>query len=130
MELRVEDVEQGHSAANRPADVSNQRSEYLSLSAILGATLALPLAIAGFAGTGGDWVYFLGVLPALAAPAVGFKLAYQRACADTRRTMDSLLDAAEEGQAGESDVEEPREGPPGQLRGLKPIPKYTRPSEE
>ncbi len=130
VELRVEDVEQGRSAANLTTDVSNQRSEYLSLSGILGATLALPLAIAGFAGTGGDWVYFLGVLPALVAPAVGFKLAYQKACADTRRTMDSLLDAAEEDRAGESDAEEPREGPPGELRGLKPIPRYTRPSDE
>ena len=128
VELRVEEVEQGRSAANLTADVSNQRGEYLSLSGILGATLALPLAIAGFAGTG-DWVYFLGVPPALAAPAVGFKLAYQKACADVRRTMDSLLDAAEEGHPDE-DAEERRERPTGQVRGLKPIPKYTRPSDE
>ena len=129
VELRVEDVEAGRAAANLTTDVSNQRSEYLSLSGILAATLALPLAIAGFAGTG-DWVYFLGVPPALAAPVVGFKLAYQKACTDTRRTMDGLLDAAEEGRSGEPDVEERREGLPGQLRGLKPIPKYTRPSDE
>ncbi|QIN79133.1 hypothetical protein GBA65_12040 [Rubrobacter marinus] len=129
VELRVEDVEQGRAAANLTADVSNQRSEYLSLSGILGATLALPLAIAGFAGTG-DWVYFLGVLPALAAPAVGFKLAYQKACTDARRTMDGLLDAAEEGYGAEQDEGERRERPPGQVRGLKPIPKYTRPSDE
>ena len=129
VELRVEDVEQGRSAANLTTDVSNQRSEYLSLSGILGATLALPLAIAGFAGTG-DWVYFFGVPPALVAPGVGFKLAYQKACADVRRTMDGLLDAAEEGPQGESDEDEPRERPPGQVRGLKPIPKYTRPSDE
>ena len=130
VELRVDEVEHERSAANLTADVSNQRSEYLSLSGILGATLALPLAIAGFAGTGGDWLYFLGVPPALAAPAVGFKLAYQKACTDVRRTMDSLLDAAEEGRQGEPDEEERREGPPGQLRGLKPIPKYTRPPDE
>ncbi len=129
VELRVEDVEQGRSAANLTTDVSNQRSEYLSLSGILGATFALPLGIAGFAGTG-DWVYFLGVLPALAAPVVGFKLAYQKACADVRRTMDGLLDAAEEGYGGEPDGGEPRERPPGQVRGLKPIPKYTRPSDQ
>ncbi len=127
VELRVEDVEQGRSAANLTADVSNQRSEYLSLSGILGATLALPLAIAGFAGTG-DWVYFFAVPPALAAPAVGFKLAYQKACADVRRTMDSLLDAAEEDPLGQE--EERPERPPGQVRGLKPIPKYTRPRDE
>lgn len=130
VELRVEDVEQGRSAANLTADVSNQRSEYLSLSGILGATLALPLAIAGFAGTEGGWLYFLGVLPAIAAPTVGFKLAYQKACSDARRTMDSLLDAAEEDHPGETDQEERRERPTGQVRGLKPIPKYTRPSEE
>ena len=129
VELRVDDVENGRSAANLTTDVSNQRGEYLSLSGILGATLALPLAIAGFAGTD-NWVYFLGVLPALAAPAVGFKLAYQKACADVRRTMDGLLDAAEEGFPNEAVQEMPREKPPGQVRGLKPIPKYTRPSEE
>jgi hypothetical protein len=129
VELRVDDVENGRSAANLTTDVSNQRGEYLSLSGVLGATLALPLAIAGFAGTD-NWVYFLGVLPALAAPAVGFKLAYQKACADVRRTMDGLLDAAEEGFPNEAVQEAPREMPPGQVRGLKPIPKYTRPSEE
>ena len=96
---------------------------------ILGSTLALPLAIAGFAGTG-DWVYFLGVPPALVLPGIGFKLAYQKACTDVRRTMDSLLDAAEEGPYGESDLEDQPERPPGHVRGLKPIPKYTRPSDE
>ncbi len=130
VELRVDEVEQGRSAANLTTDVSNQRSEYLSLSGILGATLALPLAIAGFAGNEGGWIYFLGVLPALAAPGIGFKLAYQKACTDVRRTMDSLLDAAEEGPHGENDLEDrPEERPPGHVRGLKPIPKYTRPSD-
>ena len=129
VELRVDEVEKGRSAANLTTDVSNQRSEYLSLSGILAATLALPLAIAGFAGTG-DWVYFLAVPPALVAPGIGFKLAYQKACTDVRRTMDSLLDAAEEGPYGESDLEDQPERPPGHVRGLKPIPKYTRPSDE
>ena len=128
VELRVEDVEQGRSAANLTTDVSNQRSEYLSLSGILAATLALPLAIAGFAGTG-DWVYFLAVPPALAAPVVGFKLAYQKACTDARRAMDSLLDAAEEGPLSQEE-EDPPQRPSGQVRGLKPIPKYTRPKDE
>ena len=130
VELRVDEVEQGRSAANLTTDVSNQRSEYLSLSGILGATLALPLAIAGFAGSDGGWVYFLGVLPALAAPGIGFKIAYQKACADARRTMDSLLDAAEEGPHGEGDLEDRSERPPGHVRGLKPIPRYTRPTDE
>lgn len=129
VELRVEEVERGRSAANLTTDVSNQRSEYLSLSGILGATLALPLAIAGFAGTG-DWVYFLAVPPALVAPSIGFKLAYQKACTDVRRTMDGLLDDAEQDTRDESDADDPQERPPGNVRGLKPIPKYTRPSDE
>ena len=121
VELRVERVGDGRSDTNLTADVSNQRGEYLSLSGILGATLALPLAIAGVM----DWPYFLGVLPALVLPAAGFKLAYQKACADARRAMDGLLDAAEEGpHEEEGSLEEPRERPPGQIRGLKPIPKF------
>ena len=68
-------------------------------------------------------------VPALAAPAAGFKLAYQKACADARRAMDGLLDAAEEGPLDEEALEEPRERPLGEIRGLKPIPKFTR-SEE
>src|SRR3990170_216397 len=47
LELRVEDVGYGRSGISLIADVSNQRGEQLSLSGILGATLALPLAIAG-----------------------------------------------------------------------------------
>lgn len=129
VELRVEVAgEDGaRSDANLTADVSNQRNEYLSLGGILGATLALPLAIAGF----DSWPYFLGVLPALVAPAAGFKLAYQKASADARRAMDGLLDAAEEGPPRDDDeLEERQERPPGQIRGLKPIPKFAPQQDE
>ena len=127
VELRVEDAGYGRSGAKLTADVANQRAEYLSLGGILGATLALPLAIAGVY----EWLYFLGIIPALVASGFGFKLAYRKACADVRRAMDSLLDAAEEGPPKE---EEPREQspnqPPGQIRSLKPIPKFTLRPEE
>ena len=128
VELRIEDVGYGRSGAKLTADVANQRGEYLSLGGILGVTLALPLAIAGVH----DLLYFLGVIPALVASGAGFKLAYKKACADVRRAMDSLLDAAEEGPPPE---EEPDEQPrkkrsPGQIRSLKPIPKFTLRPEE
>ncbi len=127
VELKVEDVGYGRSGTNLTADVANQRGEYLSLSGLLGATLALPLAIAGAY----DWPYFLAVVPALAAPGVGFKLAYQKACADVRRVMDGLLDAAEEGPRKEAEPsEQPRELLPGEIRHLKPIPRFTLRQEE
>ncbi len=124
VELRVEDVGYGRSGARLITDVSNQRGEYLSLGGILGATLALPLAIAGVY----DWLYFLAVIPVLAAPGAGFRLAYQKSCADVRRALDSLLDAAEEGPPLEEPSGQPRDRKPGQIRGLKPIPKFTHPS--
>ncbi len=126
VELRVEDVGYGRSGAKLVADVSNQRGEYLSLGGILGATLALPLAIAGVY----DWLYFLAVIPALAAPGAGFRLAYQKSCADIRRALDSLLDAAEAGPPREGPSDQPRDRKPGQIQGLKPIPKFTQPSDE
>lgn len=128
VELRVEDVGYGRSGANLTADVANQRGEYLSLGGILGATFALPLAIAGFY----DWLYTLAVIPALVAPGFGFKLAYKKACADVRRTMDSLFDAAEEGPPREKEPSErTAERSPGQIRGIKPIPKFVpRPKAE
>jgi len=127
VELRVEDVGYGRSGARLMADVSNQRGEYLSLGGILGATLALPLAIAGVY----DWLYFLAVIPALALPGAGFRLAYRKSCADLRRALDSLLDAAEEGPPREEEFsEQPRARKPGQIQGLRPIPKFTQPSNE
>jgi hypothetical protein len=127
VELRVEDVGYGRSGANLTADVANQRGEYLSLGGILGATFALPLAIAGAY----DWLYFLAVIPAFVAPGFGFKLAYKKACADVRRTMDSLFDTAEEGPPREKEPSETADRSPGQIRRLKPIPKFVpRPKAE
>ncbi len=121
VELKVEDTGYGRSEANLTADVSNQRGEYLSLGSVLGATLALPLAIAGVY----EPFYFLLVLPALAAPGVGFRFAYKRACADARRIMDELLDAAEEVRREEELAQQLDEPPPGQIQPLEPIPKFT-----
>jgi hypothetical protein len=122
VELRIEDVGYGRSGANLTADVSNQRAEYLSMGGLLGATLALPVAIAGV----DNWLYFLTVIPALVAPGFGFKLAYKKACSDVRRAMDSLLDAAEEGpRREEKPPEQPRDRKPGRIRPLKPIPRFS-----
>lgn len=121
IELRVEEVDEGRCGANLTADVSNQRDEYLSLGGILGATFALPLAIAGFQNP----LFFLAVLPALVAPGAGFKFAYQRACAQIRRALDDLLDAAEQGPPREEVPPERGDRLPGQIRGLKPIPRFT-----
>ena len=127
VELRVEDVGYGHSGVNLTADVANQRGEYLSLSGVLGATLALPLAIAGVY----NGLYFLGIIPALVAPAVGFKLAYEKVCAEVRQAMDSILDAVEEGPLKEEEPsEQSRDLQPGQIPRLKPIPKFTPQSED
>ncbi len=122
VELRVEDVGYGRSGVNLTADVTNQRGEYLSMGSILGATLALPLAIAGV----DNWLYFLTVAPAFLVPGLGFKLAYKKVCGDARRAMDSLIDAAEEGPRNEEKPSEhPRPHKPGRIRPLNPIPKFT-----
>ena len=126
LELRVEDVGYGRSGISLIADVSNQRGEQLSLGGILGATLALPLAIAGVY----DLLYFLAVVPAFVAPGLGFKLAYKKTCADVRQALDALLDAAEEEPAREEPSEQPPERNPGQIRSLEPIPKFTAQEEE
>lgn len=97
VELRVEEAQAGRCEANLTADVSGQRGEYLSLGGIIGATLAIPLAIAGVYNP----LYFLLVLPALLVPGVIFKLAYNKTCADIRRVMDDLLDDAEQKSASE-----------------------------
>lgn len=119
VELRVEDLEEERCAANLTADASNQRGEYLSLGLILGVTLALLFVFAGFQSP----VFFLGVLPALAIPAFGFRLAYERTRVEIHRTLEALLDAAEEGPPHAHEPEE-REGPPGRIRGLDPIPRF------
>ena len=127
VELRVEELDEDRCGANLTADVSNQRGEYLSLGGILGVTLAVLFVLAGVQNP----LFFLGVLPALAAPALGFKFAYHRACADIRRSLEYLLDAAEEGPPHE-DEEPPDRGdrPPGQIRGLRPIPRFAPQQKE
>jgi hypothetical protein len=121
VELRVEGLDEDRCDANLTADVSNQRGEYLSLGGIIGVTLAVLFVLAGAQNP----LFFLGVIPALAAPGLAFKLAYRRTCADIRRSLEDLLDAAEEGPPQEDD-EPPDRGdrPPGQIRGLRPIPRF------
>ena len=121
VELRVEELDEDRCGANLTADLSNQRGEYLSLGGLIGATLAVLFVLAGFQNP----LFFLGAPPALAAPGFGFRFAYRRACAEIRRTLEDLLDAAEEGPPQEEE-EPPDRGdrPPGQIRGLKPIPRF------
>ena len=118
VELRVKEASEARSYANLTADFSNQRSEYLSLGGILGATFALPLAIAGVY----EPLYFLLVVPALAAPGLGFKLAYRKSCADIRRAMDAVLDAAERRRSEEDPDED--FGLPVEDRDLDRLPRY------
>jgi hypothetical protein len=121
VELRVEEIDEERCGANLTADLSNQRGEYLSLGGILGATLGVLFVLAGFQNP----VFLLGVPPALAAPGFGFRFAYRRACLEIRRTLEDLLDAAEEGPPqGEDEPPERGDRPPGQIRGLKPIPRF------
>jgi len=121
VELRVEEIGEERCDANLTADLSNQRSEYLSLGGLIGATLTVLFVLAGFQ----DPLFFLGVPPALAAPGLGFRFAYRKACVEIRRTLEDLLDAAEDGPPQEEE-EPPDRGdrPPGQIRGLKPIPRF------
>jgi hypothetical protein len=121
VELRVEEIGEDRCDANLTADLSNQRGEYLSLGGILGATLGVLFVLAGVQNP----LFLLGVPPALAAPGLGFRFAYHKTCAEIRRTLEDLLDAAEEDQPHEEE-EPPERGdhPPGQIRGLKPIPRF------
>jgi hypothetical protein len=121
IELRVEEIDEDHCDANLTADLSDQRGECLSLGGILGVTLAVLFVLAGVQNP----LFFLGVPPALAAPGLGFRFAYHKACAEIRHALESLLDAAEEGPPYEEE-EPPDRGdrPPGQIRGLKPIPRF------
>jgi hypothetical protein len=122
VELRVEAIQEERCDATLTADLSNQRGEHLSLAGILGATLAALFVLAGMQNP----LFFLGVLPVLAAPALGFKFAYYRACWEIRRALDDLLDAVEESPPEEEEVQDRGDRPPGQIRGLKPIPRFTR----
>jgi hypothetical protein len=120
VELRVEEVGESRCEANLTADLSSQRGEYLSLAGILGATLAVLFVLAGMQSP----LFFLGVLPAFAAPVFGFMFAYGRACLEIRRTLDDLLDAAEEARPQQEKPQDRGDRPPGLIQGLKPIPRF------
>ena len=126
VELRVDAVDEERCAANLTADVSNQRSEYLSLGGILGATLAALFVLAGMQ----NGLFLLGVLPALAAPAFCFRVAYRRTTTDIRRSLDDLLDAVEQDPAGEDQSPDRGDRQPGTIKGLKPIPRFTSPPRD
>jgi hypothetical protein len=126
VELRVDAVDEERCAANLTADVSNQRSEYLSLGGILGATLAALFVLAGMQ----NGLFLLGVLPALAAPAFCFRVAYRRTTTDIRRSLDDLLDAVEQDPAGEEQSPDRGDRQPGTITGPKPIPRFTSPPRD
>jgi len=126
VELRVDAVDEERCAANLTADVSNQRSEYLSLGGILGATLATLFVLAGMQ----NGLFLLGVLPALAAPAFCFRVAYRRATTDIRRALDDLLDAVEQDPSQEQQSPGRGDRQPGTIKGLKPIPRFTSPPRD
>ncbi|MGF1471590.1 MAG: hypothetical protein ACFB50_07610 [Rubrobacteraceae bacterium] len=120
IELRVREASETRSQAYLTADFSNQRSEYLSLGGILGATLAVPAAIAGVYNP----LYFLLIPPMLAVPGLGFKLAYNRACAQIRQALDLVLDAAERVPTP-PEPQEPQPEVSRRIRDLNPIPRFT-----
>ena len=126
VELRVDAVDEERCAANLTADVSNQRSEYLSLGGILGATLAALFVLAGMQ----NGLFLLGVLPALAAPAFCFRVAYRRTTTDIRRSLDDLLDAVEQDPSHEEQSTDRGDRQPGTIKGLKPIPRFTSPPRD
>jgi hypothetical protein len=126
VELRVDAVDEERCAANLTADVSNQRSEYLSLGGILGATLATLFVLAGMQ----NGLFLLGVLPALAAPAFCFRVAYRKTTTDIRRSLDDLLDAVEQDPSQESQSPDPGDHQLGTIKGLKPIPRFTSPPRD
>lgn len=120
VELRVREASTSRSQAYLTADFSNQRSEYLSLGGIVGATLALPAAIAGVYNP----LYFLLVPPALAAPGLGFKLAYDKACSEIRRALDLVLDSAERTPPAQ-ESQEPEAQNSRRIQDLNPVPRFT-----
>ena len=126
VEVRVEAVEEERCAANLTADVANQRGEYLSLGGILGATLAALFVLAGMQ----NGFFLLGVLPALAAPAFAFRIAYRRTSTDIRRALDDLLDAIEHDPTQEDETPDRGDREPGTIKGLKPIPRFTSPPRD
>jgi hypothetical protein len=120
VEMRVEDAGEARCEASLTADLSNQRSEYLSLAGILAATLAVLFILAGMQSP----LFFLGVLPALAAPVFGFRYAYGRGCREIRRSLDDLLDAVEAPRLGPEDPQDRHDRLQGPIQNLEPIPRF------
>jgi hypothetical protein len=120
VELRVENAGEARCEASLTADLSNQRGEYLSLAGILAATLAVLFILAGMQSP----LFFLGVLPALAAPGFGFRYAYGRGCREIRRSLDDLLDAVEVALPKPEDLQDRHDRPQGPIQGLEPIPRF------
>jgi hypothetical protein len=120
IEMRVEDAGEARCEASLTADLANQRGEYISLAGILAATLAVLFVLAGMQSP----LFFLGVLPALAAPVYGFKYAYGRGCREIRRSLDDLLDAVEVDRPKPEDPQDRPDRPQGPIQGLEPIPRF------
>jgi hypothetical protein len=120
VEMRVEDAGEERCEASLTADLSNQRGEYLSLAGILAATLAVLFVLAGMQSP----LFFLGVLPALAAPVFGFRYAYGRGCREIRRSLDDLLDAVEVERPEQKDPQDRTDRPQGPIQNLEPIPRF------
>lgn len=121
VELLVDEVSTDRCEAVLTAEVRKQRGEHLSLGGVLGATLAVPAAIAGVQ----DPLFYVAVLPALIVPGVGFRIAYHRSCAALRRALDELMDIAEEHLDHEPPARERRTHE--RVQDLKPIPRFTVP---
>ncbi len=119
VELLVEGGAHDRCKVDVIADISNQRAEYISLAGISGITFALLFFLAGVQ----NGLFLLGVIPALAAPLVGFRLAFMKTSADMRRSLDRLLDAAETGPPRER-VPDRSNRRPGEIQGLRPIPRF------
>ena len=115
VELRVEELEGKWCRVSIISDISDQRSECLSLGGILGATLAILPAIGGFQ----DALYFIGVIPALALPGLGFRAAYHRTRVEVRRAMNRLLDRAQKVRPAEAAPDMP-----GDIPDLEPVSRF------
>jgi len=126
VEVRVEDACEARCEASLTADLSNQRGEYLSLAGILAATLAVLFILAGMQSP----LFFLGVLPVVAAPVFGFRYAYSRGCREIRRSLDDLLDAVEVARPEPEDPQDRQDRPQGPIQGLEPIPRFTPKKKE
>ncbi len=120
VELMIEETDEGRCAVDFIADLSNQRSEQASLAVLLGVTFAVMFLLAGIQNP----LFLLGIVPALLAPAGGFRLAYAKSRHDTLRVLDALQDAAEAGMPREPRPSERGPRRPGEIQGLKPIPRF------